>query len=82
MKKTFRFLTLTFVMAITASVAVPAFAATPKADRENAPSFFLTFIYDQSPSLIVTEEQALSPTATSYTWNLLTPEIDLKDDNK
>lgn len=81
MKKTFRLLTLTAVMAVTASLAVPAFAATPDADREKAPSMFLSLVFDNSPSHIVVDEPNVTP-ADPYTWSLFTLEKDLKDDNK
>jgi len=44
MKKTCRFLTLTAVMAVTASLAVPAFAASERGDKEETATFFSTFV--------------------------------------
>ncbi|RNB84098.1 hypothetical protein EDM59_16465 [Brevibacillus nitrificans] len=44
MKKTCRFLTFTAMMAVVASLAVPAFAASEPGENEGTPSFFSSFV--------------------------------------
>lgn len=62
MKKTCRLLTLTSVMAITASLAVPAFAASEPGDKEGMASFFSTFVGENhSLANPVIEEFAPAP---------------------
>ncbi|MFD2370253.1 hypothetical protein ACFSO0_09905 [Brevibacillus sp. GCM10020057] len=75
MKKTCRFLTLTAVMAVTASLAVPAFAASEKGDKEGTASFFSTFVGENhiytNPA---TEVFAPTPSATDATATTPAPE--------
>ncbi|QRG69186.1 hypothetical protein [Brevibacillus choshinensis] len=68
MKKTCRFLTLTAVMAVTASLAVPAFAASEPGEKENTASFFSSFV-SENHNIInpVTEEVAPVPSTTDGT---------------
>ncbi|MED4585090.1 hypothetical protein [Brevibacillus choshinensis] len=86
MKKTCRFLTLTAVMAVTASLAVPAFAASEPGETEGTSSFFSTFVgANHAITNPVTEEVAPVPsttdgtTATTPETSTTTPAVDTAD---
>lgn len=70
MKKTCRFLTLTAVMAVTASLAVPAFAASEPGEKESTSSFFSTFVGDNH-AIINPVTQEIAPTVDT---TVTTPE--------
>ncbi|MDF2680181.1 MAG: hypothetical protein K0R47_1371 [Brevibacillus sp.] len=86
MKKTCRFLTLTAVMAVTASLAVPAFAASEPGENEGTASFFSTFVGENHIIINpVTEEVAPVPSTTDGTaattpeTSTSTPAVDTAD---
>ncbi|KQL48564.1 hypothetical protein AN963_01810 [Brevibacillus choshinensis] len=80
MKKTCRFLTLTAVMAVTASLAVPAFAASEPGETEGTSSFFSTFVGENHAiTNPVTEEVAPVPSTTDGTTATTTPAVDTAD---
>lgn len=80
MKKASRFVMLTAVMAVTASLAVPAFAASEDREKEATPSFFATFNSDNNFLPAQGEVTTTTPQYNS-TWNLFAP-ASFADDDK